>query len=107
MKKLLFVLLLITSLIGCTSQKYGCDYRRGKMPKFRADIQMQGKLEKVLQQSPGKALLQMYLPKMDTVVYVYYGYCNRMKFEIGSKWTLHFDSSDTCRIKRSIVKLNS
>lgn len=105
MKKLLIASIVILSLVSYTSTKYGCEYKKGKEPKFRADIQVQGVLEKVLQNNPGKAILQMKLK--DTTAYVYYGYCNKVRFVIGSKWTLQFDSRDTCKIKRSIVKLNS
>jgi hypothetical protein len=100
----------IACLIGCTSQKYGCDYKGRRTPKFTADTQVQGRLDSILSHKPGRALLQVYVPKLDTVVYVYYGYfrgLKRKQFDIGSKWTLQFDSRDTGVVRRSIVKLNS
>lgn len=110
MKKILFFLLIIVCLIGCSSQKYGCDYKGGRVPKFRADIQVQGILDSILYHVPGRAVLKMYVAKLDKPVYVYYGYfrgITKQRFNIGSKWTLQFDSNDTGKIKQSIVKLNS
>jgi hypothetical protein len=36
MKKILFITLLLSLLVlaSCTNTKYGCDYNRGKAPKF-------------------------------------------------------------------------
>lgn len=110
MKKILFVLLIIVCLIGCTSQKYGCDYRGKRTPKFTADIQVQGRLDSVLYHVPGRAVLKMYVAKMDKPLYIYYGYFRGLKkqrFEMGSKWTLRFDSRDSGKIKRAIVTINS
>ena len=110
MKKILFVLLIIVCLIGCSSQKYGCDYRGKRTPKFTADIQVQGRLDSVLYHVPGRAVLKMYVAKLGKPVYVYYGYfrgLSRQRFNIGDKYTILFDSRDTGKLRRSIVKLNS
>jgi hypothetical protein len=110
MKKILFVLLIAICLISCSGPRYGCDYKGGHVPKFRADIQVQGRLDSVLYHVPGRAVLKMYVAKLNKPVYVYYGYFRGFKkqyFEAGSKWTLQFDSNDTGKIKKSIVKLNS
>jgi len=110
MKTLLIALAVIFSLTSCTTSRNGCNYHRGKAPKFTADIQVQGVLKKVLSNKNGKAVFEMYLPVKDTTVFVYYGYyygIGKKRFEIGSKWTLKFDSRDTAAIRKSIVTLNS
>ena len=110
MKKILIVLLIATCLIGCSSQKYGCDYKGNRTPKFSADIQVQGRLDSVLYHVPGRAVLKMYVSKLDKPIYVYYGYfrgISRKRFQIGDKYTIIFDSADTGKIRRSVIKLNS
>jgi len=110
MKKVLFALLIITCLISCSSQRYGCDYKGRRTPKFTADIQVQGVLDSVLYHVPGRAVLKMSVAKLDKPVYVYYGYfrgLSRQRFNIGDKYTILFDSADTGKIRRSVIKLNS
>lgn len=110
MKTLLIAIIIILSLVSCTSTKVGCDYKRGKMPRFRADIQVQGRLDSVLYHVPGRAVLKMYVAKIGKPVYVYYGYfrgLSRQRFNIGDKYTILFDSQDTGLVRRSVIKLNS